>query len=255
MPSALSVDSPTRKPARGGLLPVANVIDSNDPHILQGITYVPDGCDIPLISRGSCWVTNAPTPPANQTFEGIDNPITTPLSFVLHAAVRCFMGPDEDFMERARRVLNEGESVAVEKVVLSQLLAPTASLATETSFVNALGRAEQWLGWNYPALGLIHLDRRNASINQGSFEIDSNYIYTTKQGVPVANGSGYGTSTGAGSDPYTFFATGQVNIWRSPIIEVGTREVEKNSLIAMVERHYAVSIDCGLIAKITVDVP
>lgn len=255
MPSALTIDTPTRQSARGGLLRVANVIDSNDPHILQGITYVPDGCDVPLITPGSCWVTNSPTPPANKTFQGIDDPVTTQLSFVLHAAVKCFMGPDEDFMERARRVLREGESVAVEKAVKSQLFDPVASLATETTFPGALGRAEQWLSANYPALGMVHLDRRVATINEGMFEISKDYVLSTKQGVPVANGGGYGATTGAGSDPYTIFATGQVNIWRSPIVEVGTQEVEKNSTIAIVERHFAVAVDCGLIAKITVDIP
>jgi len=87
----MTVATPGRTAPRGGLLAAANVIDSADPHILQGVTYVPDGCDIPLLTPGSCWVTEVPVE-TEKTFEGIGDPVSSTVTFVLHAGVECFIG-------------------------------------------------------------------------------------------------------------------------------------------------------------------
>lgn len=250
--SFLDVATPSRTPARGGLLRVANVIDTSDAHILQGLQYSPDPCDLPLLTPGSCWVTENPVE-TNKTFEGIGDPVTSPLTFVLHAAVECFIGPDSDFDERARRVLDFGESVVIERVLHDALLDAETAIGTEGSLNAAAARAEQWLGANYPGLGLLHMDRRAAAL-LGNTEISPAFVLTTKQGTPIANGAGYGPADGAGADPFDIFATGQVNIWRSGITSTESNDLPMNTAVALVERAYAITVDCGLMAKVTVDV-
>lgn len=263
MASLLTVPTPTRQAPRGGLLSVANVIDTADGHILQGATYVPESCDFPALTPGSCWATLNPVdenddPILEKSFSAIGDPVTTTVSFLLHAGVECFVGPDEDFMDRANRILEFGESVALEQIVLQQLLSPASSLATETSLVNGIARAEQWLSRNYPGLGLIHMDRRQASLamQNGSLarvKDDPNFRVETGQGVPVANGGGYGSLDGSAADPQFIYATGQVNLFRGPLTRTEAVQWTQNTQVALVERPYAVTIDCDAIAKVTVD--
>lgn len=252
--SFLTVETPTRTAPLGGLMAVANVIDSSDPHLAQGLTFVPDACDLPLLTPGSCWVTENPVP-TEKTFEGIGDPVTSPVTFVLHAGVECFVGPDQDFDRRARQVLDFGESIVVEAILRTNLLDPAASIGTEANIQSAVARAEQYLSANYPALGLIHADRRQTSLGiaaQSLLRVGSRI--ETGQGVPVANGGGYGSLTGAATaDPEFIFATGQVNIWRTEVVQTDTVDWTHNTALALVERQYAITIDCGLIAKITLD--
>lgn len=251
MASFLTVDNPQRRAPRGGLMAVANVIDTQNGHILQGITYTPDACDFPSLTPGSCWVSEDGGL-TEKVFDAVPDAVNAVLSFTLHAGVECFIGPDDDFAARATRVLENGESLAVEKALYNILNAPVA-LATETTIQGAVARAEQWLANHYNGLGMIHMDRRDASfaLQAGSIEANDNYSLETKQGVPVANGGGYGDVDGAPDG--VLFATGQVNIWRTGIVQTGTYKLDTNASIALVERSYAITIDCGALAKITVD--
>lgn len=264
MASALTVPVPLRRAPLGGLLSVANVIDTDDPHILQGVQYVPEGCEFPLLTPGSCWATvNPPDVPdpedpegpdisaTEKTFDGIP-PAPTPTSFVLHAAVECYTGPDNDFLQRADRILSLGESFAIEQVLFSILNVP-AAIGPETGLPAAIARVEQWLGANYPGLGLLHLDRRQASLAGSNWSIQrSGSTLATVQGLPVVNGSGYGTDTGAVRTPSTIFGSGQVNIWRGPTSRNQTINPAFNTELALVERAYAFTIDCNAIVKVTV---
>lgn len=242
------VDAPVRKPRRGGLLAVADVIDGSA-RTGMGVQWIEEGCDLPVVAPGLCWqVLEAPQVEVEAgVFEdapkvgvGLESGAADP--FALYSGVECFMGAgDTDFEDRARRKLEAGEGAALEALVYQLLLEPlSADAASPVSLIEAAALAEQRAG-QYPGLPVFHMNRHTAALlaESGYASADDDWVLHTEQGTPIANGSGYPMST-----PGELFVTGQVTIWRSPITTTMTRDHISNRTLAIAERTYAVSFDC-----------
>lgn len=50
--TGIYVEAPRITPARGGLLAVASVIDSSDPHVANGVTYLSENCGVNSVVQG-----------------------------------------------------------------------------------------------------------------------------------------------------------------------------------------------------------
>lgn len=244
MVSYLTVDSPTRRPYKGGLLPVANVVDVTDGHFAQGVQFIPENSVMPQPAPGLCWTTLDPAPTGDKTFNGIAEQNVAGV-FALYSGVLCFAGPDNDFDTRAESQLTSAETYGIEKIVKATILDTLPVLDAATDLTGAVGRAEQWLGSNYPALGIIHMDRFTATAGHDLVETKGDYPYQTLQGTPIANGAGYGDTDGTPAAPTYIYATGLVTVWRSSINTIHVIDPETNREMALSERIYAVALDGG----------
>lgn len=247
MVSYLTVPTPERRPYKGGLLSVANVVDVTDGHFAQGVQFIPENSAMPQPAPGLCWTTLDPAPTGDKEFDGIA-PENTAEVFALYSGVLCFAGPDNDFDARAEAQLNSAETYGIEQMLATMLNAlPVLGAAAE--IVEAVGRAEQWLGSNYQGLGIIHMDRFATTVASSAQILSrtGEYPIETFQQTPVANGAGYGDEDGNGTpvEVAHLFATGLVTVWRSAITTIHVIDPETNREMALSERIYAVAIDGG----------
>lgn len=238
------VAAPQRRPYQGGLLSVANVIDSADPHIAQGVEYDSLACAMPVPAPGLCWSTI--TFADGTTKDDVSAPVTTQaqMTFALYAAVECFAYAGDDYDQQARDLLTNGETVGVEAAFYDQYLSKlTPVTAPSANVVSAVGLAEQLLGAQYPGLGLIHMNRYVTNLAASAFVVGGGL---TAQETPVANGAGYvdALTALAVTEQSELFATGQVTIWRSPIQVTKVTEPTLNTTLAIAERIYSLSVDC-----------
>lgn len=247
MASRITVPTPARRPYRGGLMSVAEVLDSTDPHFGQGVQFDQDSCAMPKLAPGDCWATYEEADP-DKVAEGISS--GTGVSFTLYSAVECFIGPDDDFAERAEAQLLGGESYAVEALLNAEVFtAVTEDLATAANLQAAIGAAEQWLGSNYPGLGIIHADRTQTTnaTALGIVERGVDFPLETKQGTPWANSAGLGADDGtAPISPSAIYASGLITVWRGPVHVNRADDLPLNTTLAIAERHYSMAIDCAI---------
>jgi len=247
------IDTPARKRQLGGLLAVANVIKLDDPHVGNGVQYISDGCDMPSFAPGLCD-PQFPVTATQKTFTGI-NFIDTP-PFGLYTGIECGLDDTDSYQSRAEATLLAGETYGVELGLLVGTFQTGAATVIDGSFdlISGVAELEQQLGATYPGLGMIHMSRRAATIaaQKGSVGADKNFVFSTKQGTPVANGAGYvGNGPGdiapaLGSE--WIYATGGVNITAGPIIKSRANGIMENRSRALAERVYSVTVECVVLA-------
>ena len=244
----LTVQAPTRSPMLGGLLAVANVIDGGDVHAGNGVNSITNQGGLPQLAPGLCWPLVQPAVPTNpKTFDGgIDSLETDP--FALYFGVKCGLLFSDDYSERASSQLAFNESYGVEQVFEETFLAAArAAAASVRSAVRALALLEGTAGIGQLT---IHMNRAVATllISRNLLTSDSEHRLMTLQGSLVANGSGYDNSPAANQS--YMYATGQVNIWRSPIITTMAQNPAYNTAMAIAERIYSITIDGSAVAVI-----
>jgi hypothetical protein len=141
------------------------------------------------------------------------------------------------------------------------LLQPPAATPAGSSALDpviALGALEQALAECYGGEGVIHVPRKALA------QLDHNYVVhqsgqqlRTLSGNVVAGYSGGRYPGPDGSEPSAgnawFYGTGAVQVYRSPIVEIGEQPAEfvgrtDNSTVYVVARDYLVTFDCCLIA-------
>lgn len=242
----LTVQAPTRSPLYGGLLAVANVLDTGDVHAGNGVSYIANQSGCPQLAPGLCWPLADGVAP--KTYDGIDSVETDP--FALYYGVKCGLMFSDDYSERAATQLAFTESYGVEQVFEDVLLAgarATAASARSALLALALLETTSCIGQL-----TIHMNRAVATllIAQNVLVADSQFRLMTLQGSLVANGSGYDNSPGANQS--YMYATGQVNIWRSPIVTSMAQNPAYNNAMAIAERIYSITFD-GAAAAVIVD--
>ncbi len=230
------IDAPRVLPPRGGLLPVANVMDVDDDRLVGfGAEYLSFLCTgIPgIATQVPCEVGGTPKVPFGPTTVQAER-------FALYSAVECdLFGSDYD--EIATTVLQRWEDKYVGQwLQLAQLIpALGTNIGAAADIVEAVALAEQWAGENYGGLPILHMSRAEATRAIAADVVTSalDGTLTTVQGTPVANSAGY-------TDDDVIWVTGAVHIWRAPIHTYKTPDPLKNTALGLAERGYAVSIDC-----------
>lgn len=256
----IAIDGPVRvQPERGGLLDVANVIETVPAGLLyHGFKYASANCGKNRVipAEGEDKV-----PDQNGETEG-----------VLFGAYRLVEGPllvnRDGVKEAAVTAFNNSESYGVERGVQTELLNDLAVDITPTPGTpitnprHALGLLEQHAADNYAGLPLIH-GNKLAVLLIPELRVSDDFRLHTVHGTPISNGGGYGT-VGPGAANATagrawLYITGQVNVWRGPLnvypdIDGAAYGLKENRSYALVERKYGVSVECDYVAAVLVSI-
>lgn len=229
-------------PATGGLLRHANII-TQDAAVAayHGVTYqtLPAGR-----SR------TVPASNVEKTFDQGD--VTEGVKFGIYRGVEtpALMGlPTED---EARELFENWEDYGVESAVQTLLLNPQAVDITPTpgtpvtNAKAAVGLLSQYAAEQYPKLPLLHANRYIAELLD--LEVDeSNWTLHSQQGVPVANGGGYGKTGPGGAEAPAgagwLYISGQINVWPGGTELTVTTDVKTNRNYVLAEAAYAASVD------------
>ncbi len=200
--------------------------------------------------------------------------------FAVHGGVECSaVGLDkEDQAAEIKRVFERSEGKGVEQALLyTRFEAPDSDSGYTwdapvdltpsggISLVVALAILEGDAAANYAGLPTIHMPRAAATVLQshGLITWKGDKAYTSN-GSKVAIGGGYDDPTALASGAWTLFATGEIHVEKSEQIDhqmyvipgdgsgEGSDEngLADNTVIALVERMYRVTVDCYL-AKAT----
>jgi hypothetical protein len=231
---------------RGGLLAVANVIENPDGQLLyQGVQY----------QQTALTGHNRPVPTdgSDKQFD-LAEELTTGTPFSVYRGVEFSMFQQGEAVPTVKEAFGAGEGFAVERAVqelwLSKAvdLTPTAGTPV-TSIVQAIGILEQHAGEQYAGQPLFHANRYGTSLLSPEL-VDPNepdFKLFTKQGSPVANGAGYGSTgpggTAAPAGAAWVYATGQVNIWRGTVHVADAPVLKDNRAVALAEATYVATVD------------
>jgi hypothetical protein len=250
----LRIETPDIKPVRGGLLSLANVITGTDVHAyVDGVIYQ-DSLHGPA--------RMVPTDGSEKVFDRPDDVVKgEPFSI--------YRGVETDLFRRdiaaglVERLFGAGETRAVEEGLRTLILDPNAvdltpTAGTAVSPKEALGILEQHASDNYNGLPMLHVSRYGAAFLAGEMQVDKdNWTLHTKQGTPVVNGGGYhgGGPAAAGAGQFWLYATGQVNLWQSPVSAATEGlDVRHNVAQVLVERTYIPTVE-RFVAAVLVTAP
>lgn len=256
----LLVERDTAAPAepRFGLFSAATIVESMDPRAGNGVEYIttctPGVYPYPVVDCGD----DAQHKTADRSLA-----ITRADPFAVYAAESCppvGRGSTNAQIEALRRRLTMGERHTVEAAVFSGYAGASPYLrhadttqifADQThSLVQAVGLLEQWLATR-GRTGIIHAPRWVAPVLDaaGVVHRDGPRLRTVL-GNGFAFGSGY---TGQGPEGVEdgqvwLYATPQVTIRRSDIIERRSFSISTNTPFDLAERMYVVDWPCGAAA-------
>jgi hypothetical protein len=241
------VAPPQRKPRKGGIKSVIGEFVSVDRlPIGAEIEWISEGCEFPKAAPGLCYVANPVTDP--KTFEGIEHgagPI-----FGLYTGVQCFLGPDSDYEERARKALSEGEGRGVEEVLWEWAATTGGAALPATTLVDAIAQAEESADSYYIGQPVIMMSRRVAvwarSV-KAIFGDEENGRLWTANGTPVI------ASAAASDAQLSIF--GWPTVYGSDVTATRVIDHTVNQELAIAERIYAIAVDCAFIFTYTVVAP
>lgn len=167
--------------------------------------------------------------------------------FSVHGGVTCkAIGLDRPLQEsEVKRVFAATEGRGVERGLLASVLRPDAEDVTPTTAASlsvALAALEGRAAATYAGLPTIHMSRAAATL-LGADKIvwvgDKAY---TRLGSKVAIGGGYDTDEDL-TGTFDLYATGEVFIEKSDMVDISTFDTLTNDVLTLVERMYRVGID------------
>jgi hypothetical protein len=243
MPVLVPVAAPVRQARLGGIRSVATWVENARIGAANGVTYQSNGCTFPALAIGLCFGETTATPKTSvgiDEFEGIAQP------FALYGGVECFIGPDPDQDERARRILLDGEDRNIEFRLADWADAATNIGPSVGGIVDALARLEQHADNNYLGRPIMFMSRSNAvkAHAAGALEYGIDGLPYTVNGTPVV-ASGRITDT-------NISVTGAVTVLRSAVNEVRSINPTTNKDWAVAEAVYALLVDCNYRATSTI---
>lgn len=238
------IDAPPRAPARGGLLSVANVIDAADSHASFGVEY--QTFELCGPQRNGLWSAPCGSNLLELGYD-LEKLFTGPHlisgdPFAVYAGVECDLSGTYGAEARAR--LESGEEITVSGAyyqLLASEFVPGRQIGTYApgNVVGAIAALEQAIGMGYGGLAIIHMSRANAllAVSQHAAFLDPlSGGLATGLGTPIAVGAGYFGDR--------IWATGSVNIWRTPVRTYDVPDVMKNTAQTLAERIYVIATDC-----------
>lgn len=229
--------------ARGGLLPLANVITTDAEYAaFHGVKYQ---------ARPSARkLRPVPGPGQDKTFDQTGE--VDGVKFATYGGLETplLMGqPDE---AEARRMFEASEGYSVEENVQRLLLnasavdlTPTAGTPV-TNAKAAVGLLHQYAAERYEGLPLLHANHYVTELLD-DVEVGDDWKLHTRQGVPVANGAGYSAagpaSQAAPAGAGWLYISGQINLWRGATTVIPTSDLKTNRNYVLAEAAYAATVD------------
>jgi hypothetical protein len=245
----ITIDAPVREPERGGLLSVANVVDSIPAGAAyHGIRYQADPCGKNRV---------VPTDNSDKIFD--QTVLVQSEQFSLYRGVEDALLLGADAQDRATRLYRASESYGVEAKIQELLFNPVAVDLTPTPGTPvtnpklALGLLEQYAADNYSYLPMIHGNRLAVSLIPDMKAEADGKLFTVHM-TPIVNGGGYGPDgTGAvtaGEGEAWLYATGNLTIWRGSEVgpPTGVDDLKGNRSLGLMERQYVATVECFVAA-------
>lgn len=260
--SGLAVEAPEVAPLTGGLLSVANVVLSTDPHINQGVAYPAQALCAPVqIALETCWTTfDTALDVDGKVFDGFGS--THVETFAVYKGVKCWLNGDDDYTTTAANALSLGESAGVERAFQAAVLdaSPTTGIvAGGTGPAAALAALEGWAVTQFGSRATLHVGRYGVTWLMAKQLLVRNLDGTleTVNGTLVANGAGYDW-TNAGNHAFTTFnmwITPQVNLWGGSVVVTPAQNRTLNTQEAVAERTWSATLACPVVGKAVVTSP
>lgn len=233
------IDQPVAPLPVGGLLAVADVVDTSDAHYINGVTYESWLCGVGGIAPGLCDVAPGVQIDPEKKFTGPETVEGYP--FATYSGVICdLLG--RPYGTQAQGRLEGSEEFLVGRAfeqILFAVTEPEAVCTDDADICDIIGSLEQWAGEHFSGRPVLHMNRYNTAQAIAARQVIPNVLdgtLQTVQGTPVANSPGYDER---------IFITGPVHLWRTA---VDTYEVDaqmSNQALALAERVYTVAWDCG----------
>lgn len=238
MVAQVVTEAPARAERLGGIKRVAEVRTAPRIGAAESVLYITDGCTFALPAIGLCYSNAVSTP---KTGVGLGNIAAAVPPFALYGGVRCWAGPDSDYQERARNILEWSEDRAIEQR-LAAWATTNGTSVTGGSITGAIAAVDNALDVNYVGQGVILMNRgdavRAASAFAITYGIDGAY---TVNGTPVV---------ASGAVPAgTVLGVGAVTILKSNVEAIDTIAPQSNTEWSVAEAVYAVLVDCNYAVK------
>lgn len=249
------VSAPALNAPRYGLLSVAELTASADPHWVNGVEFQHNPLPGAASSANDCAAQEPKTVP-----EGM--PVVDGAPIIVWAGFECkHVGVTATEIEqyaRTKLAISEGPFIEREMwanatTPLMELTTPTPAGTTALPLLDAVGALEGWLWDNYGGTGVLHVGRDWAPylFDAKQVEITSGRV-TTKLGTSVSFGSYPGTGpdgTPAAGGQSWIVATGQVQARRDDV-RVHTAQsagayfdTTTNTVLGLAERTYVLTWD------------
>jgi len=228
-----------------------------------GVIYVPDTCEDDVF----LYAMNCPPVSGSKTFSTNESPVSgMPFAVITSYTCGSLGYTFEEVEQKVRTRMQLREQRGVERRVwqgsplggiggIPGLFQSATTLTAASCPTEAVAALEQALADNGVVGGIIHARPYMAShlATNHLLERYNNRQITTYRGVPVCFGEGY-NGTGPAGQAVTatteyMYASGRVMIWGSEVHVPPLRETLDRSLnqqMALAERVFAVSIECGV---------
>lgn len=251
-----SIAPPAVRPPLGGLIPVSNVVDASDPHVMFGVQYQSFLCESGGYTEGCVTAPSGVPVDLPKVFGG--SHIVDGVPVTVYAGVECDLF-DAPYSEQALDRLLGAEDRLVSNAFFQGLVLPhwnagDVPILVEDEVcgdlvIEAIAQLEQYAAENYAGLPVIHMSRYTATYAISRDVVVPNLDGTlqTLQGTPVANAAGY--------PDCVMWVTGQVNMWRTPTATHTAPNLSTNTSVALAERTYVVANDCLLAIAGPLEVP
>lgn len=234
----LRIEAPTRAAREGGLSDVAEFVSNEEIGNAENTVFVSDGCAFPQLEAHRCFSEEAVP---DKQVEGIfvNNAITE--TFTIYAGVRCWAGPDNDFLERANRALDAGRDRVLEQQYALWAAGATA-LQAGANVISAIAKVEQDLDERYVGRGIILMSREDALVAAAGGAIEKiDGILKTKLGTPVLATSAV--------DPGFVHGTGAVLVHHTATVTTELVTPVRNHQEALAEAQFILAVDCEFRTK------
>lgn len=241
------VQPPRRLSRKGGIKTVADF--RTEPRLLVGALPVYDAlpCANTLGVVELCY-TDAVG--ADKVPGGVDTGEGIVSTFGAYVGVECFMGPWDDYADRARITLEQAEDRLVESH-LSAYLEDEVTLSSFASYADAIGSLEEVADTGYIGLPVVLMSRADAALAVANFAVFPDAGFDgrlwTANGTPVLASGLFAAGH--------IFLTGGITVLQSEVVVSQGLDTTHNTSLALAERAFNIIIDCDYAIGASVDTP
>lgn len=240
-----TVTGPTRTDRTGGVETVAEFEDTDRLGYTETLSWVSDPCTFPKNAIGLCW--EDPEADDAKSGESVDIETAIGSPFALYGGVECWLGPDGDFDERARAILDQGTGRAIEARIAAWAAGGTA-LAESGDLVQALAAVDNDLDDGYVGRGVIFLNRGDAVLLDAA-----GALQRTLSGIETINGTPVVSTSKVPAG--TIYSLGAIKVLQTAIIAHNVTHHTTNVEMSIAERVNAILVDCSYRVAATVATP
>lgn len=239
----IDFDAPAVNPAGFGLYSAAQMVDTgNKSRIYAGVQFRPS---VNCAANAGTWPSE-PCPDITGLKKEGERPTPgdpfDPVTVWAYDECRADE-PEADVLARANQTLRLQEPLLVESAFATRLLADAGAPTAATSFTDAIGKLEEFMG-EQGYNGVIHLSRRFAAVaSQYTWGSQSGSVLRSPLGHQYAFGGGYGDVLGN-----TLVVTGPVTVWRDDVSSRAALDARTNLRAAVAERTILVGYECSVLA-------